>query len=61
MTLERASEIVMATRKSDREAAMDLFAHFVEHFNLGGERITTFAVLCEYPIAFDIRFEADAE
>jgi hypothetical protein len=53
MTLERASEIVAAV--SEFQKKCDLFAHFVDVFDLGMPRIETFAQMCGYAIARDIR------
>jgi hypothetical protein len=55
VTLERASEIVFAL--DDPRKKRELFTHFVDHFGLGMPRIETFAQMCGYAIAKDIRLE----
>lgn len=50
MTLERASEIVQSLRENNIDHAQDLFAHFVNYFDLTDENIKYFAVLCGYPL-----------
>jgi hypothetical protein len=54
MTLERAAELVSALRVAEPNspAAPDLFSHFVDYFNLQGEKkLTQFAELCGFVIA----------
>lgn len=57
MTLERASELVVAISNIDRinrmdgfvgTKAPDLFAHFVEFFQMNDEQIMEFAELCGF-------------
>jgi len=58
MTLERASELVIAINNIDRinrietgemgTKAPDLFAHFVEYFRMNDEQILEFATLCGF-------------
>lgn len=55
VTLERASELVNALSKQDKEAAQDLFTHFVDLFSLVGEdEVTSFAILCGYAVAKNV-------
>lgn len=62
MTLERAAELVAKLREVDRDAAIDLFCHFDDVFQLNdkqyrndnGKAITDFAALCGYAIASNI-------
>jgi hypothetical protein len=63
MTLERASEMVSKMRLIDGTAAIDLFCHFDDVFQLndgmyrndGGEAITRFAEMCGYSIAVGLK------
>lgn len=58
MTLERASELVVAISNIDKinrietgelgTKAPDLFAHFVEFFQMNDEQIMEFAGLCGF-------------
>lgn len=57
MMLERAAELVALMRRVDSDAAIDLFCHFDDVFQLNsadGERITRFAELCGYGIATNV-------
>lgn len=51
MTTERASELVIQARQTDRDLAIELFAHFVETLKIDS---TFFARLCGYPIATNV-------
>lgn len=52
MTLERASELVMAAHSANREAGWDLFAHFCDYFNLHEfHEINPFAEMCGFAVA----------
>lgn len=58
MTLERAAELVSALRVAypQDETAPDLFAHFVEHFDLRGEtQLKQFAELCGFTVVHSVR------
>jgi len=58
MTIERAAELVSALRVAypRDETATDLFAHFVEHFDLRGEaQLKQFAELCGFMVAHSVR------
>jgi hypothetical protein len=58
MTLERAAELVSALRVAypQDETAPDLFAHFVDHFDLQGEtQLKQFAELCGFRVAYGVR------
>jgi hypothetical protein len=57
MTLERAAELVSALRVAYPldETATDLFAHFVEHFDLQSEtQLKQFAELCGFMVAVNV-------
>lgn len=57
MTLERAAELVSALRVAypRDETATDLFAHFVDHFDLQSEaQLKQFAELCGFMIATNV-------
>jgi hypothetical protein len=65
MTLERASELVIALNNLDRlkrietgemgTNAPDLFAHFVDYFKMRDEQIMEFAELCGFNILNEIK------
>ena len=60
MTIEKASEFVSALRerKIRDGKAEDLFEHFVDFFDLGHDSrvsIESFAEMCGYGIAGDVR------
>ena len=64
MTLERAAELVSALRVAYPQAdtATDLFAHFVEHFDLRGEtQLKQFAELCGFMVVHSVRKVEGAE
>jgi len=52
MTIERASELVSKLRVNqvlpEDLAAIHLFNHFVQYFDLQEEQIGSFAILCGY-------------
>ena len=53
MTVERAAEIVQASRPP---VSYDLFEHFVNYFGFSTpEKMEWFARLCGYAVAHDIR------
>jgi len=57
MTLERAAELVSALRVAYPldETATDLFAHFVDHFDLQSEtQLKHFAELCGFRVATNV-------
>lgn len=57
MTLERAAELVSALRVAypQDETATDLFAHFVDHFDLQSEtQLKQFAELCGFMVATNV-------
>jgi hypothetical protein len=57
MTLERAAELVSALRVAypQDETAPDLFAHFVDHFDLQSEtQLKQFAELCGFMVATNV-------
>jgi hypothetical protein len=64
MTLEKASELVSALRERNLldNKAEDLFEHFVDTFGLSMESalsIETFAEMCGYGIAIEVRKVGD--
>ena len=63
ITLEKASELVALMRKVDPDAAIELFTHFDDVFQLAsrndnGKSITDFARLCGFPIATGVNHVA---
>ena len=53
MTIERASELVKALRRAGkRSESIDLFAHFVDYFDI--QDVRQFAIWCGYPIAVGV-------
>jgi hypothetical protein len=57
MTLERAAELVSTLRVAywQNETATDLFAHFVDHFDLRSEtQLCRFAELCGFRVATNV-------
>lgn len=59
MTLERAAELVEKFRTTDPDGANELFMHFDDVFHLSadrsGDKITSFAEMCGYPIAIFVQ------
>ena len=54
MTLERASELVAAMQEVDSDKAVELFAHFVDYFDLYDTTLVDFAVMSGFPIAENV-------
>lgn len=57
MTLEKASELVIALRKVDRLKSYDLFDHFLDVFKIKNDinLVNNFAVLCEFMVINDVK------
>jgi hypothetical protein len=57
MTLEKASELVIALRKVDRLKSYDLFDHFLDVFKIKNNQtlVNNFAVLCGFMVFNDTK------
>ncbi len=56
MTIERAAELVAHLRQTDENAAIDLFCHFDDLFQLSQRNlIVNFAFLCGYTVAVAVK------